>query len=142
MPGIYYGTSFADVCLDFREGRVVRAEANETRRLNELLDQDEGARYVGEFAFGVHPLITRPMNDMLFDEKIAGSIHLAQGNAYDVCDNGNRSAIHWDLILRQTPDAGGGEIRFDDVPVSRGGRFVLDELAGLNPENLAPARAA
>jgi aminopeptidase len=137
VPSIYYGTAFSDVCLDFEGGKAVHATANDTKRLNELLDQDEGARFVGEFAFGVHPGITRPMQDLLFDEKIAGSIHLAQGNAYDISDNGNRSAIHWDLILMQTPDFGGGEIWFDDVPVSKNGRFLLPELAPLNPENLA-----
>ncbi|HEV2078378.1 MAG TPA: aminopeptidase [Allosphingosinicella sp.] len=137
VPSVYYGTAFSDVCLDFKAGKVIRAEANETRRLNELLDQDEGARYVGEFAFGVHPGISRPMQDLLFDEKIAGSIHLAQGNAYDVCDNGNRSAIHWDLILIQTPAYGGGEVWFDDRLISREGRFVPAELQPLNPENLA-----
>jgi aminopeptidase len=137
VPSIYYGTAFDDICLDFEAGRAVRATANNSRRLNELLDQDEGARYVGEFAFGVHPGIKRPMQDILFDEKIAGSIHLAQGNAYDVCDNGNRSAIHWDLILLQTPEWGGGEVWFDDRLVSRDGRFVPDELAGLNPASLA-----
>jgi aminopeptidase len=136
VPSIYYGTAFSDVCLDFAGGKVVRATANDTKRLNELLDQDEGARFVGEFAFGVHPGITRPMQDLLFDEKIAGSVHLAQGNAYDISDNGNRSAIHWDLILLQTPEMGGGEIRFDDVAVSRNGRFLPEELRPLNPENL------
>jgi aminopeptidase len=143
VPSIYYGTAFSDVCLDFEGGKAVRATANDTKRLNELLDQDEGARYVGEFAFGVHPGIVKPMQDILFDEKIAGSIHLAQGNAYDISDNGNRSAIHWDLILLQTPEAGGGEIWFDDRLVSKNGRFVLPELEPLNPENLAgPAAGA
>ncbi|HEY0014583.1 MAG TPA: aminopeptidase [Allosphingosinicella sp.] len=141
VPSIYYGTAFSDVCLDFEGGKAVRATANDTKRLNELLDQDEGARYVGEFAFGVHPGIVKPMQDILFDEKIAGSIHLAQGNAYDISDNGNRSAIHWDLILLQTPEAGGGEIWFDDVLVSKNGRFVLPELGPLNPENLAGPRS-
>ena len=78
-----------------------------------------------------------PPDVVLFDEKMADSVHLAQGNAYRVCDNGNRSAIHWDLILRQTPAAGGGAILFDDMPVRRDGRFVLAELAALNPEHLA-----
>lgn len=141
VPSIYYGNAFSDICLDFEGGKAVRATANDTKRLNELLDQDEGARFVGEFAFGVHPGITRPMQDLLFDEKIAGSIHLAQGNAYDISDNGNRSAIHWDLILLQTPDMGGGEIWFDDVLVSKDGRFLPEALQPLNPDNLARAAA-
>ena len=77
------------------------------------------------------------MRGILFDEKSADSVHPARGNAYRVCDNGNRSAIHWDSILRQTPAVGGGEVYFDGVLVRRDGRFVLEELAGLNPEHLA-----
>jgi aminopeptidase len=139
VPSVYYGTKFEDVQLEFTGGKITRAvcAAGNTQRLNELLDQDEGARYIGEFAFGCHPHITRPTGDILFDEKIGGSVHLAAGNAYRDCDNGNRSAIHWDLILKQTPDAGGGEVYFDNVLIRRDGRFVLPELAPLNPENLS-----
>lgn len=135
-PSTYYGTTFEGMRLDFSEGRIVGAVANDTRRLNQILDQDEGARYVGEFAFGLHPRITWPVGDILFDEKIAGSLHLAVGNAYPVCDNGNRSAIHWDLILIQTEQMGGGSVYFDDALVRRDGLFVLPELVGLNPERL------
>lgn len=137
VASYYYGTLFEDVCLEFQEGRIVAANCRgDARRLNEVLDQDEGARYVGEFAFGFHPGIRRPVRDILFDEKIAGSIHLTPGNAYLECDNGNRSAIHWDLTLIQTPEWGGGSIYFDGRLVRKDGRFVLAELAGLNPENL------
>ncbi|HPJ21539.1 MAG TPA: aminopeptidase, partial [Clostridia bacterium] len=80
--------------------------------------------------------ITYPMKDTLFDEKIAGSIHLTPGECYEEADNGNKSAIHWDLVLIQTPEYGGGEIYFDDVLVRKDGLFVVDELRGLNPENL------
>jgi len=136
VPSTYYGTDFEDVCFDFEDGKIVRATCNDTRKINEVLDQDEGARYVGEFAFGLHPYILNPIKDVLFDEKIAGSIHLTPGNAYRDCDNGNRSAIHWDLILIQTPEMGGGEIYLDGILVREDGRFVLGELEGLNPENL------
>jgi aminopeptidase len=136
VPSVYYGTTFEDVCLDFRNGRIVDAVSSETRKLNEILGQDEGARYVGEFAFGLNPSISRPIQDILFDEKIAGSIHLAPGNAYPNCNNGNKSAIHWDLILIQNPEWGGGEVFFDGTLVRESGRFVLPELAGLNPERL------
>jgi aminopeptidase len=136
VPSVYYGSCFENVCLDFQQGKIIKAVCNDTRRLNEILDQDEGARFIGEFAFGVNPLITSPMKDILFDEKIAGSVHLAAGNAYRECDNGNRSAIHWDLILIQTPRYGGGEIYFDSRLIRKDGRFVLPELAGLNPEAL------
>ena len=133
----YFGTSFEDVCFDFEHGRVTNAVCrNRTRELNELLDQDEGARYVGEFAFGVHPLITHAIDDILFDEKMLGTVHLAQGNSYSVCDNGNRSAIHWDLILDQRAQVGGGSIFFDNVLVRQDGVFVLPVLSGLNSENL------
>ena len=76
------------------------------------------------------------MKDILFDEKIQGSFHFTPGNAYEEADNGNRSAIHWDLVCIQSPDWGGGEIWFDDVLIRKDGRFVIPELVGLNPENL------
>jgi len=137
IPSTYYGVTFEGVSLEFRSGKAVEAVCgNNSRRLNEILDQDEGARFVGEFAFGLHPLISNPINDILFDEKIAGSIHLALGNAYGMCDNGNRSAIHWDLILLQTAAMGGGSVFLDDVLIRADGRFVLPELASLNPESL------
>ena len=101
-----------------------------------ILDTDDGARYLGEFAIGVNPYVTRPMLDALFDEKIAGSIHLTPGNAYDLAPNGNASKIHWDIVLVQTPQWGGGEIYFDGVLVRKDGQFVLDALQGLNPEAL------
>ena len=142
VPSIYYGKAISGICLDFEGGRVVHSEADDKKALDELLDQDEGARRVGEFAFGVHPHINRPIQDLLFDEKIAGSIHIALGNAYEVCDNGNRSAIHWDLISMQTPEHGGGRIYFDGTLISEDGRFVLPELECLNPERLAAGSRA
>ena len=98
------------------------------------MDTDEGARYIGEFALGVNPHITKPMGDILFDEKISGSFHFTPGNAYENTDNGNRSAIHWDLVCMQTPAYGGGEIWFDGRLVRKDGLFVLEELQGLNPQ--------
>ena len=89
-------------------------------------------RYVGEWSIGCNNHIRRPMLDTLFDEKIGGSIHLTPGNAYDEADNGNRSRIHWDLVLIQTPQYGGGEIYFDDELIRRNGRFVPEDLEGLN----------
>lgn len=114
----------------------MEATSNNTEHLNTVLDSDEGARYIGEFAIGFNPHITEPMRDILFDEKIAGSIHLTPGNAYDVAFNGNRSQIHWDLVLIQRPEYGGGELWFDDRLVRKDGLFVLPELEGLNPANL------
>ncbi|MBI2302633.1 MAG: aminopeptidase [Armatimonadetes bacterium] len=138
-PTIYHGVTFDSIRLRFEGGRVTEATGNHTARLNEILDTDEGARYVGEFAIGVNPLITRPMRDILFDEKIAGSIHFTPGNAYDEADNGNRSEVHWDMVLLQDAEHGGGEMWFDDRLVRQDGRFVVAELAALNPEALLQA---
>ena len=135
-PSIYQGATYENIRLTFENGRIVQASANKAERINEVFDTDEGSRFIGEFALGVNPYITRPMKDILFDEKIQGSFHFTPGNAYEEADNGNRSAIHWDLVCIQTPDWGGGEILFDDRLVRKDGRFVLPELAGLNPENL------
>jgi len=135
-PTIYQGVTFSDVRLEFRNGRIVRATADKSERLNEILDTDAGARYVGEFAIGFNPYITRPMLDILFDEKIAGSFHFTPGNAYENADNGNRSQVHWDLVMIQTPEYGGGEIWFDGTLIRKDGRFITPDLQALNPENL------
>jgi aminopeptidase len=136
VASAFYGTIFEDICFDFKDGKIVKAACNDTGKLSEILDQDSGARYVGEFAFGFNPCISKPMKDILFDEKIMDSIHLGLGNAHKESDNQNRSAIHWDLILIQRPEMGGGEIFFDGTLIRQDGRFVLEELEGLNPENL------
>ncbi|MBK7703190.1 MAG: aminopeptidase [bacterium] len=131
------GALFRNVRFVCRAGKIVEATCDgDVAKLNEILDTDEGARHFGEFALGVNPHITAPLLDTLFDEKIGGSFHLTPGQAYPATDNGNRSAVHWDLVCIQTPQWGGGEILFDGVRVRRDGRFVLPELAGLNPENL------
>lgn len=131
---LYRGSIFNNIRLTFRDGKIVDAEAGGglTGKLNEILDADEGARYIGEWSLAFHPHILQPMKDILFDEKIAGSFHLTPGQAYEEADNGNRSQIHWDMVLIQRPEYGGGEIRFDDVLVRKDGRFVLPELEGLN----------
>lgn len=133
---IYQGVTHDDVRLTFEKGCVVDASSSDSEHLRTVLDTDEGSRYVGEFAIGFNPYITEPMTDILFDEKIAGSIHFTPGAAYDDAFNGNRSEIHWDLVLRMTPEVGGGEVWFDDVLIRKDGRFVRPELEGLNPENL------
>ena len=136
-PAVYNGVTFENISLEFKDGRIIRATASDAGRLNEILDTDEGARYIGEFSIGLNPYIDKPMKDTLFDEKIRGSIHFTPGSCYEECDNGNRSAIHWDLVLIQRPEYGGGEIWFDDVLVRKDGVFVLEELLCLNPENLS-----
>ncbi|MBC8016004.1 MAG: aminopeptidase [Sporomusaceae bacterium] len=135
-PAVYQGATYENIRLEFAEGKIVKATANNTEKINKVLDTDEGARYIGEFAIGLNPHISIPMKDTLFDEKIKGSFHFTPGNAYDAAFNGNKSAIHWDLVCIQTPEYGGGEIWFDDVLIRKDGRFVIPELSGLNPENL------
>jgi len=132
------GMLFKDICFQVKDGKIVEATCStgDQQKLNDILDVDEGARYFGEFAMGVNPYITKPMLDTLFDEKIGGSFHLTPGNAYESAFNGNKSALHWDLVLIQTPEWGGGEIWFDDVLIRKDGLFVLPELEGLNPEGL------
>ncbi|MGI5968119.1 MAG: aminopeptidase [Lachnospiraceae bacterium] len=135
-PSMYQGVTYDNVKLTFKDGKIVDATANYTDKINEIFDTDDGSRYVGEFAIGVNPYVTKPMKDILFDEKIRGSIHFTPGSCYDEAPNGNKSSIHWDLVLIMTPEYGGGEIYFDDVLIRKDGRFVIPELECLNPENL------
>ena len=139
---LYRGTVFNNIRLAFRNGKVVEADAggaDATKQLNEILDADDGARYIGEFAIAFNPFILQPMKDILFDEKIAGSFHFTPGQAYDVYGNGNKSQIHWDMVCIQRSDYGGGEIYFDDKLIRKDGLFVLPELADLNPDRLGAA---
>ncbi len=135
-PTIYQGTTFTDIRLRFENGKIVDASANNSERLNDILDTDEGARYIGEFSIAFNPYITDPMLDILFDEKIAGSFHFTPGQAYEEADNGVRSAVHWDMVMIQTPEHGGGEMYFDGNLIRKDGRFVHSALDALNPENL------
>ncbi|MCK6484030.1 MAG: aminopeptidase [Phycisphaerae bacterium] len=135
-PTIYRGMTHNDIRLVFRNGKVVEARSSASDKLNEVLDADEGARYVGEFAIGFNPYCVKPMKDILFDEKIAGSIHFTPGACYDEASNGNKSNIHWDMVMIQTPEHGGGEMHFDGRLIRKDGRFVVKDLEGLNPENL------
>ena len=136
-PAVYQGITYENIRLEFEDGKIVKATANQTENINKVLDTDEGARFIGEFALGVNPHIHTPMKDTLFDEKINGSFHFTPGNAYEKAFNGNRSAVHWDLVCIQRPEYGGGEIWFDGRLIRKDGRFVATELEGLNPENLA-----
>ena len=135
-PSEEQGFTYENIVFQVENGKIVKATANDTKKINDLLDVDEGARYFGEFAIGVNPYILHPMKDTLFDEKIAGSVRLRPGMCYEDAPNGNKSANHWDLVMIQRPEYGGGEIWFDDVLIRKDGIFVLPELEGLNPENL------
>ena len=133
----YNGITFKNIYFELKDGKIVKATAGDkTKELNEILDTDEGARYIGEFALGLNPYVTNTIGDTLFDEKVAGSFHFTPGTSLEESDNGNRSTIHWDIVCIQTPEFGGGEIYFDDVLVRKDGRFVIKELENLNPENL------
>ncbi len=137
-PSPYHGETFNNVKLTFENGKIVEATAdNDVDKLQKIFDTDEGAKYIGEFAIGVNPIIKHPMGNILYDEKIDGSLHFTPGQAYEgEADNGNRSAVHWDLVLIQREEYGGGEIYFDDILIRKNGRFVIPELECLNPENL------
>jgi aminopeptidase len=135
-PSVEQGVKHENVRLEFKDGKIIKATGNYQDKLDAIFNTDEGARYIGEFAFGVNPYITKPMGDILFDEKISGSIHFTPGSCYDDCYNGNVSAIHWDLVLIQTKEYGGGEIYLDGELIRKDGLFVPDDLQCLNPENL------
>jgi aminopeptidase len=132
-PTIYQGIPFDAIRLEFSKGKIVKADAgSKTKQLNKILDTDAGARYIGEFALGFHPLIREPMRDILFDEKIAGSFHFTPGQAYDEADNGNRSQVHWDMVNIQRKEWGGGEVWFDGKLIRKDGVFLPKALAKLN----------
>lgn len=132
------GVVFDRIRFEFKEGKIVHAECanGQTKRLNEILDTDQGARYIGEWSLGLNNEIREPMLDTLFDEKIGGSMHLTPGNAYETADNGNRSKVHWDIVLIQTKAYGGGEVWFDNELIRKDGFFLPDDLQPLN-EGLA-----
>jgi len=135
---IYQGVVYEAVTLRFENGKITEATAGGglTASLNQILDSDDGARYIGEFSLGFNPYVMQPMKDILFDEKIAGSFHFTPGGAYDEAFNGNRSVVHWDMVFIQRPEYGGGDVYFDDVLIRHDGLFVPDDLLPLNPENL------
>lgn len=128
-PYLSGGVIFNNTRFKFKDGKIVEATCDgNSAALNEALDTDEGGRYIGEFAIGVNPYVKKPMKDVLFDEKIFGSIHLTPGNCYDNASNGNKSAIHMDLTMIQTKEYGGGEMYFDDVLVRKDGLFIHPDL--------------
>ncbi len=135
-PTVYQGVSFDNIRLVFENGKIVEATSSNTKRLNEILDTDDGSRFIGEFALGFNPYIKEPMRDILFDEKIAGSFHFTPGQAYEQADNGNKSQVHWDMVCIQRPEYGGGEIWFDGELIRKDGLFVRENLLSLNPDQL------
>jgi len=135
-PTTARGIAFDNVRLEFSKGKIIKATANNTKALNEILDTDAGSRFIGEFSLGFNPHILHPMRDILFDEKIAGSFHFTPGQAYEVAGNGNKSAVHWDMVCIQRPDYGGGEVWFDGKLIRKDGLFLPASLQSLNPDRL------
>ena len=136
VPCDYLGFVFENVRFEFKDGIIIDASGNNREKIMAVLNTDEGARRLGEFALGVNPCIIKPIVNTLFDEKMSGSLHLTPGNAYAASNNGNKSAVHWDMVQMHTPEYGGGEVWFDGIIVRKDGRFTVDELKCLNPENL------
>lgn len=139
IDSIYYGSTFTNVELVFKKGKIISARGgadSQTKKLMQVLDTDQGARYIGEFAFGLNPLVERDIGDILFDEKIHGSVHFAIGNSYPEANNGNKSGIHWDLILDNRLNTGGGKVYFDGELIQKNGIFVNEELTNLNVQRL------
>lgn len=130
VKSTYLGHSFDDIFFEIKDGKIIKATSNNTKRLNEILDLDEGSRYFGEFSIGTNPYIDKPINDILFDEKMTGSIHFTPGRGW-----GNKSSIHWDIVQSHLPQYGGGEIWFDDLLIRKDGLFIPEDLTPLNPEN-------
>lgn len=123
FPAIYQGRSVEDVELRFEQGKVVEAKAskNEAFLLSQL-DMDAGARFLGEFAIGTNFGIKNFTGNILFDEKIGGTIHMAVGRSYPETGGVNQSAIHWDMICDMRD---GGEIHVDDELFYKDGEFVV-----------------
>lgn len=123
FPAIRYGNQVEGVRLEFKDGKIISAKADRNEQfLNQMLDTDEGARYLGEFGIGLNYGIKKFIKNILFDEKIGGTIHLAAGNAYDGSGGDNRSVLHWDMI-KELRDL--GEIYADGKLVQKNGIYII-----------------
>lgn len=136
-PSLKEGFTYDQIRFEVKDGRIIQATANDTERINRLLDTDQGSRFFGEFGIGLNPYIEKPMKDTLFDEKIWGSYHFTPGCVpIGSPGNENWSELHWDIVNIQRPEYGGGEIWFDDLLVRKEGLFIPESLHALNPDNL------
>jgi aminopeptidase len=123
FPAIYGGREVDGITLTFKEGRVVEASAKKGEELlRAMLDLDAGARTLGEFAFGTNYGITKFTRNILFDEKIGGTAHMALGSAYPETGGTNQSGLHWDMICDLRADS---EVQADGEVIYRNGRFVI-----------------
>jgi aminopeptidase len=126
VPSVVNGQAVRNIRLTFEQGRVVEATAEQGQQyLDEMLETDLGARFVGEFAFGNNPGIQRGIQRILFDEKIGGTIHMALGNSYPETGGKNSSALHWDMICDLRAPAGGGEVWVDGTLFLKDGGLVV-----------------
>ncbi|MFP4611850.1 MAG: aminopeptidase [Spirochaetaceae bacterium] len=122
-PGVFAGTLMEDIRLDFAVGEVVSSSARTNEGfLREVLAMDDGARRVGEFGIGTNPRVTFASKDILYDEKIFGTIHIALGRSYSQCGGKNQSALHWDIVkdLRR-----GGTVTVDGVVILEDGKLLI-----------------
>lgn len=126
IPSVVSGHAVQDIHLTFENGKVVEARAATGQEyLDQMLEMDPGARYLGEFAFGNNFGIQRGIRNILFDEKIGGTVHMALGNSYPETGGLNKSALHWDMICDLRPHAGGGEVYVDGQLFMKDGQFVV-----------------
>lgn len=132
-PCLFRNLMFKDIKLTFKDGKVVEASSsNYNDKLNDIVFTDEGSCYLGEVAFGTNPNVDRIVDNILFDEKMLGSIHIALGDAHVNSDNGNRSTLHWDIVQVHKESYGGGEIYLDDKLIMKDGIFIPNALQSLN----------
>ena len=123
FPAIYGGREVDGVRLEFKNGVIVKATAKKNEAfLKQMIATDDGSKYIGEFGIGYNYNINKFTRNILFDEKIGGTIHLAIGQAYEECGGGNKSAVHWDIIkdLRKT-----GKIFIDGKLVLNNGKYIF-----------------
>ncbi len=131
IPSAFGGRVVQDIRLRFHQGEVVEATAAQGQEfLERMLRLDDGARRLGEFAFGNNFGITRGISNTLFDEKIGGTVHLALGSSYPETGGLNKSSLHWDMVCDLRPEAGGGEVWVDDTLFLKDGKLLLDATSG------------
>ncbi|SDZ37938.1 aminopeptidase [Bacillus sp. 166amftsu] len=132
IPSSVMGKTFNNVKLKFENGRVVDFECDNPIEFGNLIYSDSGACRVGEFGIGLNPNIRKPTNNILFDEKMLGSIHIALGQCFPMTENGNKSKLHFDLVQSHLKNYGTGDLYFDGKLIRKDGRFILPELEELN----------
>ena len=137
IPTRYQGNSFDNIWLKFKNGEIVEYDSKSNlQKLKQILESDRGNKFIGEFAIGTNPNITVPRSNILFDEKILGSFHIALGNSHSLSNNGNKASIHWDMVSMLTKEYGGGKIIIDDKLIQEDGIFIPNELQQLNIKKL------